>query len=144
VIYFIQDNGNLLIKIGFTYKGAEVRKRDGETWCPLRLTILATMDGDKAAEDALHKRFAAARVNDEREWFRPVPELIRFIIEREKLKALPPPTPASCYHFERCESGQGIPITDFFHEEDIPPPPFKEYEQPGCWTQTYSFGCPVC
>jgi hypothetical protein len=84
VIYFIQDGGSTNIKIGYTGREAETRKQDGETWCPFGLTLLATMDGDKKLEGELHQRFADARINGGREWFRPVPALLQYIISVNK------------------------------------------------------------
>ena len=46
---------------------------------PHLLAVLAVIDGDIVVEQALHRRFANARIR--REWFRPVPELLAYIAE---------------------------------------------------------------
>jgi hypothetical protein len=88
LIYFIQSNGDLNIKIGFTADDTpDSRLRAGETWNANGLTVLATMPGDRTTESQLHRRFALARVSADKEWFRPVPQLLQFIFnlaEREK------------------------------------------------------------
>src|SRR5438093_1599306 len=43
------------------------------------LMTLGVLDGGKAEEWELHRRFAAHRVWPDREWFRPDPELLAFI-----------------------------------------------------------------
>jgi hypothetical protein len=81
VIYFIQDESINLIKIGFTKEergDAEGRVADFQTGNGAGLVVLGTMPGDKATERELLARFAFA--NERGEWFRPVPELIRFIM----------------------------------------------------------------
>lgn len=82
MIYFIQDSANLAIKIGFTGSreevAAEMRLKALQTGNPSRLILLATMPGDKAVEGQLHQRFDAHCVAGE--WFKPAPDLIRFIL----------------------------------------------------------------
>jgi hypothetical protein len=87
MIYFIQDSGNTFIKIGYTASVAESRQKAGETWCPYGLVVLTTMPGDKRREAELHARFAEARINPEHEWFRPTPDLLRFIMRQYEYSA---------------------------------------------------------
>jgi len=87
MIYFIQDTGSTYIKIGYTASVAESRQKAGETWCPFGLVVLVTMPGDKRIEAELHVRFAAARINPDREWFRPTSDLLRFIMEQSEQAA---------------------------------------------------------
>ncbi len=49
------------------------------TSTPLSLDVLAVIDGNWNTEQALHRRFARARIRGE--WFRPVPELLAHIAE---------------------------------------------------------------
>jgi hypothetical protein len=80
VIYFIQDETLNLIKIGFTdADDATPRLRALQTGNPSVLVLLITMLGSKEIEAQLHTRFASAR--ERGEWFRPVPELMRFLLQ---------------------------------------------------------------
>lgn len=87
MIYFIQAETSLFIKIGYTGGEADGRLKALQTGNPEPLTVLGTMLGDQDAERAMHTRFAHARMVGE--WFRPVPELVRFIVE----SCSPPPLP---------------------------------------------------
>ena len=79
MIYFAQDSGDFSIKIGYTSKPEPDARLPGlQTGNPRRLVVLATMPGEMADEEALHERFASARLHGE--WFRPVPELLQFIL----------------------------------------------------------------
>jgi len=81
MIYFAQDSASCNIKIGYTgNEDVEQRIRALQTGCPSPLILLGSAEGSKEAEAELHDRFADARLNGE--WFRPVPELIQFIISR--------------------------------------------------------------
>jgi hypothetical protein len=79
VIYFIQDATAHLIKIGFTVGEIADRIRALQTGNPAGLVLLGVAEGDKAEEGRLHQRFAAAR--ERGEWFRPVPDLVKYVIE---------------------------------------------------------------
>jgi len=80
VIYFIQDVSVLNIKIGHTAASdASRRLSELQTGSPSGLVLLATTAGGPERERQLHAQFAAARVHGE--WFRPVPDLIQFIIQ---------------------------------------------------------------
>lgn len=78
MIYFIQDTSVLNIKIGFTGGNPEDRRAALQTGSPIGLVLLGTTPGGKEKEAELHQRFASARVHGE--WFKPVPELLQFII----------------------------------------------------------------
>lgn len=138
MIYFIQDSGTLFIKIGFTDSDPMDRLKALQTGCPSQLVLLWSCDGDISAEGSLHCRFADAR--DRGEWFRPVPELLRFIIAESSKpkKPLPvyvPPPP------ER-ETGAGVPVEDFISEGYCEE--FNDEEQPNAWSLTHQLGCPMC
>lgn len=81
MIYFVQDESSLNIKIGF-HGGADAMERikSLQTGCPSRLVLLATCDGTQQEERLLHDKFSDARVQGE--WFRPTAPLLRFIISR--------------------------------------------------------------
>jgi hypothetical protein len=77
-VYFIQQNGEgCLVKIGWTVD-VFGRLRTLQTASPLNLQVLLAMSGAKSLEAALHLRFRQYHV--EREWFRPAPELMLYII----------------------------------------------------------------
>ncbi len=78
MIYFIQDEASLAIKIGFTNGDPEERLKTLQTGCPGKLWLIHTTPGDQAFEKDLHDRFAQARVNGE--WFRPVPAILWFVV----------------------------------------------------------------
>jgi Meiotically up-regulated gene 113 len=77
VVYFVQVGEDGPIKIGHTFRPIEERLRDLRNASPYRLRLLLMLPGQRDDEQALHQRFAAARL--EGEWFRPVPELLAFI-----------------------------------------------------------------
>lgn len=78
MIYFIQDAAAHLIKIGYTEGDSEGRLKALQTGNPSGLVLLATVPGDKAEERRLHELFAHAR--DRGEWFRPVPEVLKYLL----------------------------------------------------------------
>ncbi len=77
MIYFIQDSEQCHIKIG---RGERPKnRRDSlQTGNPSDLVLLLEMPEDRWTEAELHQKFSHARVRGE--WFRPVPELLRFIL----------------------------------------------------------------
>jgi hypothetical protein len=87
MIYFAQDSGTFEIKIGHTGSAAEARVKALQTGNPRPIKILAVIEGAASDEADLHRRFAPHRVAGE--WFRPVPELLAFLL------ALPHPAPAA-------------------------------------------------
>jgi hypothetical protein len=76
MIYFIQAVSGGLIKIGSTNQPS-IRLSQIQSWSPVILRILATMDGDSDVEMALHERFCRHRRY--REWFDPDPEVLDYI-----------------------------------------------------------------
>lgn len=76
VVYFIRAEVGGPIKIG---SSAEPKQRLAEfqIGSPLRLMIVATMDGGREEERILHRRFAAYRLHGE--WFRPCAGLLKLI-----------------------------------------------------------------
>lgn len=86
MIYFIQDETLSLVKIGYTGgDDPQSRLKALQTGNPCGLTLLYTMPGEQKLEGELHQRFAAAR--ERGEWFRPVPALLKFILENAALAA---------------------------------------------------------
>ena len=80
MIYFIQDDSAFLIKIGFTdHDDASQRLSSLQTGSAGGLILLGTMPGDLRLEGVLHQRFTDFRHHGE--WFKPHPELLKFIIE---------------------------------------------------------------
>lgn len=77
MLYFMQSTNGGLVKIGFS-DNVENRLRQLEKDYGQSLTILATMEGGRAEEAALHRRFKHLRVG-RTEQFRPDPELMGFI-----------------------------------------------------------------
>jgi hypothetical protein len=78
MIYFIEADGVGHIKIGFTDgDDAAVRMAQLQTGSPVLLRLLGTIPGTLEDENALHRRFAHAKVC--REWFKPTPELVALI-----------------------------------------------------------------
>lgn len=86
MIYFIQDQTANLIKVGFTGgDSADDRMKALQTGSPVGLVLLLTLPGERSVETQLHQRFAAARVHGE--WFRPVPDLVQFMLEAKAAQA---------------------------------------------------------
>lgn len=79
MIYFVQDSKTWAIKIGFTDGDPNTRAASLQTGNAAKLVLLATMPGDRSVEAALHRQFADARLAGE--WFNPVPELLRAVLE---------------------------------------------------------------
>lgn len=86
MIYFIQDTSVLNIKIGYTAGDPESRRAALQTGSPAGLVLIGFIEGDQSFESYLHKRFVTARVHGE--WFRPVPELIQFIVSTASTAAV--------------------------------------------------------
>lgn len=75
-VYFVQSVVGGRVKIGIA-EDPEVRLRAMQTGSPFELRILATSEGGRSVESALHKKFAASRSHGE--WFEPCDELMEFI-----------------------------------------------------------------
>jgi hypothetical protein len=78
MIYFLQDRHSLLVKVGYTSGSARSRRRMLQTGNGSELVLLAVLEGTRGDERRLHERFAECRIAGE--WFRPAPELLRYII----------------------------------------------------------------
>ena len=77
-VYFVRESGTGAIKIGMS-KQLSKRLSELSRILPYAVDLLATIDGGRETEWALHNRFDHARI--QREWFRPVPELLAYIDE---------------------------------------------------------------
>jgi hypothetical protein len=87
MIYFIQDEHLGHIKIGFTDgPDAAVRLKQLQTGSPVGLVLLMTIEGDRETEAMAHEKFASARVHGE--WFRPVPDLISFMLFMKEIQCM--------------------------------------------------------
>lgn len=73
MIYFIKAEETPYIKIGYTQ---DVHKRivKMQADCPVKLTVIKTVEGDKDYEDELHRKFAAFHYRGE--WFKMSESLI--------------------------------------------------------------------
>lgn len=76
LVYFIQALDGGPIKIGKAVDQL-ARLKELQTASSKRLHILATMDGGRAQESALHKRFKQYRLSGE--WHEPADELVGFV-----------------------------------------------------------------
>lgn len=80
MIYFIQDESTLLIKIGFTDHATPAKRLcELQTASSAGLVLLSTIPGTREMEKHIHREFANLR--ERGEWFRPAPALIRFIAD---------------------------------------------------------------
>lgn len=77
-VYFIQADGSGSIKIGYT-KHLNSRVKGLQTSSPVPLKLITSMKGGRSIERALHARFSDLRIRGE--WFRPDPELLKYIEE---------------------------------------------------------------
>lgn len=75
-VYFIRQGDDGYIKIGYS-EHIKKRLRGLQGASPVKLQLLATMNGTTKDEQDLHKRFKSYRKMGE--WFEPVPELLDFI-----------------------------------------------------------------
>lgn len=76
MVYFVQPKSGGLIKIGTSLKlSVRLKALAKEAGCPL--VVLGVVKGEQRKEKELHHRFAIHR--ERGEWFRPAPELIRYI-----------------------------------------------------------------
>jgi len=81
VIYFVRDEGNGRIKIGWTARLSEDRRRELQTGNSSRLAIIGVIhDMTKADEARLHLHFAGTQVvGGGNEWFEPSEELLALV-----------------------------------------------------------------
>jgi hypothetical protein len=84
LIYFLQATDGGPVKIGYS-ANVPGRVRQLETHYGKPMAVLATMDGDRDEERAIHARFAHLRLDGpgsrgvQPEQFRPAPDLMTFI-----------------------------------------------------------------
>lgn len=92
IVYFIQaENGP--IKIGHTRGDPTKRMQALQIGSPVRLTVLASLEGTYRLEKQLHEKFSQLRLIGE--WFKPEQELLALIedAKRDGNRPIPPPTP---------------------------------------------------
>jgi hypothetical protein len=77
MIYFIRNETNKAIKIGFSTKDPIVRLAQLQTGSPDRLTLLGVIPGRLEDEKFLHARFGTCRLGGE--WFYPTVDLVAWI-----------------------------------------------------------------
>lgn len=79
-VYFVQRGEDGPIKIGRS-RNVVSRLSSLRGSCPDPLRLLGTLDeGSGVEESTIHARFDSARVRRRGEWFKPVPELLSFIV----------------------------------------------------------------
>ena len=79
MIYFLQDPLTFEIKIGYTGEDTpEKRLKQLQAGNPRMLIVLGWIDGERPDEHQLHVRFKRDEVR--REWFKPSPDVLRFIL----------------------------------------------------------------
>jgi hypothetical protein len=78
VVYFIRSGESGPIKIGLSSTSkVEQRVSELQTGSPERLRLLGFVNGDRDAEQFLHRCFASLGIGGE--WFKPDPSLVSFI-----------------------------------------------------------------
>jgi len=77
MIYFIQQDINGPIKIGYTENNPESRLKALQTGNSNTLTLLGYIDGEEQQEKMIHRFFNGYRINGE--WFRPDPFVMDYI-----------------------------------------------------------------
>lgn len=114
-VYFVRSGK--LIKIGFT-KDLEGRVSRLQTGSPYDLQLLASIDGTRRDEQALHSRFANLNVRGE--WFRGHSSLMAYI-----RKVTPPPAPEAPVEVEPETSRPPMPpetkaeISNFLRRRNV-------------------------
>jgi hypothetical protein len=76
VIYFIRNVTTGHIKVGFT-DDPQKSLRELQAGSSDKFELMKTIEGDEAAEAALHEEFAAVEVDGK--WFKPAVHLIEYI-----------------------------------------------------------------
>ena len=77
IVYFLQQDIDGLIKIGYTSGDINIRIKQFETGNPNQLKLLLVLEGGLELEKKLHERFH--EFHERGEWFRPENELNDFI-----------------------------------------------------------------
>jgi predicted GIY-YIG superfamily endonuclease len=68
VLYFVQEQGSDLVKVGYA-KDPAARIAQLQTGSPRKLTILDIVEGDRQAEAILHRRLRTMHKGVRGEWF---------------------------------------------------------------------------
>lgn len=82
MIYFIQDESTLYIKIGYTAGDPAERLAALQVGCPGGLVLIHVIPGDQQEESRLHRLFSDSRARGE--WFRPTPHLLCWLIDANR------------------------------------------------------------
>ena len=82
MIYFVQEENNGLIKIGYS-ANPKKRLKALQTQSAKKLSIIKTLEGDYREEYDLHRKFSNHLAYDE--WFYPHKELIDYIENPDKI-----------------------------------------------------------
>lgn len=77
-IYVMHDTDRDLLKVGWTRRSPEVRRRELEQSIGTTIVLLTTVPGTMAQEKIMHWNFAAHRVYGE--WFHNVPAVRDFFL----------------------------------------------------------------
>lgn len=84
MIYIIRMNGSDYYKIGYTgHKDATKRMAQLQTSCPLKLILVAEMEGNEIKESELHRKFYEYRTDGGEEWFKIPEEKIKEILNEQ-------------------------------------------------------------
>lgn len=85
IVYFIRNEHDGYIKVGYTERDVQVRVREWKHTIPHRLTLLGYIEGSRSLESYLKNilfyPYMVIPDDDieETEWFRPAPEVLRYI-----------------------------------------------------------------
>lgn len=93
-IYFIQCGDDGPIKIGHTKGLAINRLNNLKVYCPYKLTLLFSMQGNTSLEKQIHKELKQYKTTGE--WFSPTPEVLN-AIEKYKNYKIPKEQDGSIY-----------------------------------------------
>lgn len=90
LVYFIQQDVTLAVKIGYTetMTSLAVRLADLQTGSPYPLRVIYQTDGSQEFERRLHRRFREQRLRGE--WFAPTMEMAEMILALKKGERLTP------------------------------------------------------
>jgi hypothetical protein len=84
-IYFIRNEHDGYIKVGYTERDVYVRHREWKHLIPHRLTLLGVIPGSRSLESSIKNvlfypyMVVADDDIEESEWFEPAPEVLEFI-----------------------------------------------------------------
>lgn len=104
MIYAVKAEGTGFVKIGYAHGANLTRRLDTlQTGCPLKLTMIAKADGDRAIERQIHLTLIKAGLFERGEWFRTGPRLddVIHFMRRNKLKEWLTGVPADVIEIRR-------------------------------------------